>query len=72
MTNEHNKEINIENISPENILKLYEQNEKRKQKQKEYQQTHKDLVNKNIRKHYDKMKNEDNINEIFIREIKIN
>ena len=54
----NNNEINIENVNPEILKKLYEQNERNKKYRREYQQTHKDLVNNNIRKYYNKMKDD--------------
>ena len=57
MENNDNKEKIIENISPETILKLYEQNEKNKKYKSEYQKLHKEKANASTKKYYEKIKN---------------
>ena len=46
----------LDNISINKLLKIYEQSENIKKQQKEYKQTHKDIVNASSKKYYDKMK----------------
>jgi hypothetical protein len=48
----------LDNVSINKLLKIYEQSENIKKQQKEYKQTHKDLVNASSKKYYEKMKNE--------------
>jgi hypothetical protein len=48
----------LNNISINKLLKIYEQSENIKKKQKEYKQTHKELINLCSKKYYEKMKND--------------
>jgi hypothetical protein len=52
-------EINnkLDNVSINKLLKVYEQSENIKKQQKEYKQTHKELINASSKKYYEKMKN---------------
>ena len=48
----------LDNVSINKLLKIYEQSETIKKQQKEYKQTHKDIVNASSKKYYDKMKDD--------------
>ena len=48
----------LDNVSINKLLKIYEQSENIKKQQKEYKQTHKELINSSSKKYYDKMKND--------------
>lgn len=48
----------LDNISINKLLKIYEQSETIKKQQKEYKQTHKEVINACSKKYYEKMKND--------------
>ncbi len=52
----NNNEINIENVNPEILKKLYEQNERNKKYSSEYQKLHRDKSHMSTKKYYEKMK----------------
>jgi hypothetical protein len=48
----------LDNVSINKLLKVYEQSENIKKQQKEYKQTHKELINACSKKYYEKIKND--------------